>query len=159
MDETTLAEAQRLIFLEARLLDERHYDAWLDLFAEGASYWIPSWLTETETASDTATQLSYIYLDRDKLVDYVTRLRSGSAHAMEPTPRTTRLIGNVMLDADAPGDVLSKWIMHVYRPGGAETFSGDLRHSLVTEGGALKIARKKVVLINDTFAFVHMPLV
>jgi 3-phenylpropionate/cinnamic acid dioxygenase small subunit len=49
--------------------------------------------------------------------------------------------------------------MHIYRANAPELFSGDCEHRLVREEGKLKIAAKKVLLINDKFEFGYMPLV
>ena len=35
------AELIRLVYREARLIDEKRFDEWYELFAEDARYWIP----------------------------------------------------------------------------------------------------------------------
>jgi 3-phenylpropionate/cinnamic acid dioxygenase small subunit len=86
-------------------------------------------------------------------------MESGAAYVTQPILRMTRLVGNVMLDREQNDVVRSKWIMHIYRANAPELFSGDCEHRLVREEGKLKIAAKKVLLINDKFEFGYMPLV
>ena len=35
------------LYREARLLDDRQWDAWLDCYAEDVTYWMPAWMTTT----------------------------------------------------------------------------------------------------------------
>jgi 3-phenylpropionate/cinnamic acid dioxygenase small subunit len=152
-------DAESLLFEEARLLDAGKYQDWLALYAAEATYWIPSWKSAGEPVSDPKRELSYIYLPRDMIRDYTTRMESGAAYVAQPILRMTRLVGNVMLDREQNDVVRSKWIMHIYRANAPELFSGDCEHRLVREEGKLKIAAKKVLLINDKFEFGYMPLV
>lgn len=152
-------EAEVLLFEEAALLDAGRYADWLALYAREATYWIPSWKSEGELVGDPSRELSYIYLTRDMIQDYSVRMASAHAFAASPGLRTTRIIGNVQLHPDRPGVVRSKWLLHVFRKAGSEIFSGDGEHVLVREHGALRIAEKKVVLINDRFELGYMPLV
>ncbi|MEX0729811.1 MAG: aromatic-ring-hydroxylating dioxygenase subunit beta [Aquisalimonadaceae bacterium] len=148
-----------MLFEEARLLDAGRYSEWLALYAHNASYWIPSWKNENQPTGDPQRELSYIYLTRDMMKDYTVRMESSFAFAASPMLRTTRMVGNVLLDAERPGLVHSKWLMHVYRRSVSELFSGDCEHVLVREDGELRIASKKVILINDRFELGYMPLV
>ncbi len=152
-------EAENLLFEEAALLDAERYADWLTLYAREATYWIPSWKSERELVGDPSRELSYIYLTRDMIQDYTVRMTSGLAFAASPGLRTTRIIGNVRTDPERPGAVRSKWLLHVFRKAGSEIFSGDCEHVLVHEDGVLRIAAKKVVLINDRFELGYMPLV
>ena len=153
------ADAEALLYEEARLLDAGRYSDWLGLYAAEATYWIPSWKSGSETVGDPKRELSYVHLSRDSIRDYTVRMESGMAYATQPVLRTTRVIGNVLLDGEQDGVVRSKWIMHVHRAHASEVFSGDCEHRVVREDGKLRIAAKKVVLINDRFEFGYMPLV
>ena len=51
-------EAEDFLFEEARLLDERLFEAWLHLFTEDGLYWIP--IVED---ADPTTQTSILYDD------------------------------------------------------------------------------------------------
>ena len=78
----TRAEAEALLYREARLLDERRFDEWLAMFANDCLYWIPT------AEEDPATEPSLIYDDRARLVERVYRLTETKAYAQRPRSRT-----------------------------------------------------------------------
>ena len=75
-----LDEAVALLNLEAMLLDEQDWDAWLALYEEDAEIWMPAWKSETETTADPMKELSMIYYAGcSGLEDRVQRIRSGKS--------------------------------------------------------------------------------
>ena len=58
----TEAEIARFIYREARLLDEKRWDAWYELFTEDGHYWVP--LTRNQPDAEFHTSLAY----EDKLL-------------------------------------------------------------------------------------------
>lgn len=152
-----LAEAVALLNLEAMLLDERDWDAWLALYEEDAEFWMPAWKSESEPTSDPLKELSMIYYaGRSGLEDRVQRIRSGKSVASTPLRRTAHMVGNVLLagpDALVPDAVTVKsgFNVHVYdtRTKSQHVFFGRTMHSLVRRASGLGIRRKKVILAND----------
>ena len=149
-----LAEAVALLNLEAMLLDEQDWDAWLALYEEDAEFWMPAWKSETEPTGDPLRELSMIYYDsRAGLEDRVQRIRSGKSVASTPLRRTAHMVGNVMLAGDHAGilTVKSSFNVHVYdtRQKTQHVFFGRTTHGLVRRNGGLKIRRKKIILAND----------
>ena len=145
-------EVAALIAREAMLLDRRRWDEWIDLYTEDAVYWVPAWANEEETTTDPETQLNLIYLrNRGGLEDRVFRIESRDSYASVPLDRTVHLIGNVLVES-ANGDSVeasANCLVHVYGKKGATTRGSlyDFRFRRVD--GALKIARKKIVFIDD----------
>lgn len=151
-----LADAAALLSLEAMLLDEQDWDAWLALYEEDAEFWMPAWKSESQPTEDPMRELSLIYYaGRSGLEDRVQRIRSGKSVASTPLRRTAHMVGNVMLaDASADGGMLSvksSFNVHVYdtRAKTQHVFFGRTTHGLVRRDGALRIRRKKVILAND----------
>lgn len=151
-------EASELLSKEAYFLDTQDWDAWLALFLPDCEYWVPSWKSEHEPTSNPKRELSLIYYaSRSGLEDRVWRVRSGRSVASKPLPRTQHAISNVLLrpstEGAAPGtlSVLSNITVHQFLTKHRETevFYGRCEHDLVREGGALRIRRKKVILLND----------
>jgi 3-phenylpropionate/cinnamic acid dioxygenase small subunit len=64
-----------LIYREARLIDEKRFDEWYDLFTDDARYWMP--LTRGQPEGETHTSLFY----EDKLLLRVRIERLGSPNA------------------------------------------------------------------------------
>src|SRR5262249_55856434 len=75
-----LAECERFLLHEARLLDEGRFDEWLGLFTAEAWYWVPA---EPDQASPRDT-ISLIYDDRRLLETRVRRLASPRIYLQEP---------------------------------------------------------------------------
>ena len=66
--------AHDLLTREAVYLDERRWDEWLALYTEDCEYWVPTWVSEEELASDPQTELSHIYYaNRRGLEDRIAR--------------------------------------------------------------------------------------
>ena len=87
-----------LLFREAALLDEKKWQAWLQLYVEDAVFWMPAWTSEYELTVDPELGLNLLYLKgRASLEDRVFRIESGDSFASVPMARTTHLVGTVML--------------------------------------------------------------
>ncbi len=125
-----LREAAALLTLEAMLLDEQDWDAWLALYVEDADY-----------------------DSRAGLEERVQRIRSGKSVASTPLRRTAHMVGTVLLAGESDGilSVKSSFNVHVYdtRQKTQHVFFGRTTHGLVRRDGALRIRRKKVILAND----------
>ncbi len=131
---------------EARLLDEAKFDDWLALFASDGWYWVPS----THDQDNPHDTVSLIYDDRRLLETRVRRLASPQMYSQEPRSRCSRMIGNVTIEqADASGcTVRSKFVMIEYRREAKRLFGGTMFHRLVLIGGAIRIAWKRVDLVD-----------
>jgi 3-phenylpropionate/cinnamic acid dioxygenase small subunit len=139
-------ECERFLVHEARLLDEGHFDQWLALFTADCGYWVPS---EPNQASPRET-ISLIYDDRRLLETRVRRLASPRIYSQEPPSRTSRMIGNVTIEAaEADGStVRSKFQLVEYRRESQRIFAGTSFHRLVRGGNGIQIAWKRVDLVN-----------
>jgi 3-phenylpropionate/cinnamic acid dioxygenase small subunit len=142
----SLAECESFLVEEARLLDEGLFDEWLALFTDNAWYWVPS---EPDQESPLTT-VSLMYDDRKLLETRVRRLMSPRMHAQEPRSRTSRIVANVTLRERLPAAALvrAKFMMVEYRRGDQRLFAGTSLHELVRIGGGLRIASKRIDLVN-----------
>jgi 3-phenylpropionate/cinnamic acid dioxygenase small subunit len=139
------------LFLEARLLDEHHYDEWLALWAEDALYWVPS----NRDDLDPKREVSIIHDDRERLEERIFRLTKTATHAQDPRSRTSRLISNVEVQEGNNGEVVvfSNFNLTELRRGKQDTFAGRTVHRLRTLGGGFQIVSKKVLLVNNDDVF------
>jgi len=143
-----------LVHREARYLDERRWDEWLELFVEDCEYWMPAWRADGTPTTNPQAELSHIYYaSRAGLEDRIVRIRSGKSAASTPMPRTAHILGSV-LPAGSSADRLeldSTWVSHVFFPrsGESHAFFGRSEHELVLRDGDWRIARKKILLQND----------
>ncbi len=166
MNEDVTREVERFLYREARLLDERRFREWLELFADDVHYWMGSRSNryprtskaiaildpERYVEDDLAREDELAILDENKqtLVGRVDRLDTGMAWAEDPPSRTRHLITNIEVE---PGEAAQEIRVYsnfmVYRSR-AETeqdfYVGARRDVLRRVGGAWKIAGRKVIL-------------
>jgi 3-phenylpropionate/cinnamic acid dioxygenase small subunit len=141
-----LAACEAFLLNEARLLDEARFDDWLALFQPDAWYWVPS---EPDQADPFET-VSLIYDDRRLLETRVRRLASPRMYSQEPRSRTSRIVANPSIEEanGAACTVRSKFMMVEFRRDSPRLFAGTTRHRLVATPGGIKIAWKRVDLVN-----------
>jgi benzoate/toluate 1,2-dioxygenase beta subunit len=143
-----VAACEQFLFHEARLLDEARFDQWLALFTADAWYWVPS-QPDQQSPRDT---VSLIYDDRRLLETRVRRLMSPRIYSQEPRSRTSRIVANVTIEeAAADGHactVRSKFQLLEYRRNAQTAYAGTSLHRFVRDGADIRIAWKRVDLVN-----------
>jgi 3-phenylpropionate/cinnamic acid dioxygenase small subunit len=141
-------EVTRFLVREARYMDEHRYDEWLALWAGDGLYWVPCNADDI----DPLRQVSIIYDDYERIVQRIDRLKSGSVLAQDPPPRMRRVVSNVEIEAGANDElaVESNFVLVYARTSDQQLWAGRSLHALRRRpDGALRIARKKVLLINN----------
>jgi benzoate/toluate 1,2-dioxygenase beta subunit len=140
--------AEDFLLHEARLLDEARFDEWLTLFSADAQYWVPSEPNQ-QSPHDT---VSLIYDDRRLLETRVRRLASPRIYSQEPRSRTSRIVANVTIEEMAADrqacTVRSKFQLLEYRRNAQTPYAGTSFHRLVRAGDDVRIAWKRVDLVN-----------
>jgi 3-phenylpropionate/cinnamic acid dioxygenase small subunit len=150
------AAFEEFLVHEARLLDERRFRDWMELFAEDGAYWVPAVPDQVSPFAEA----SLFYDDRDLMRTRVERLEHPRIHVQTPPSRTAHLVGNVIVEEidAASGEVLvgSTVIMVEYRDEAQRVFAGRQHHRLRREGAGFRIVQKRVDLINCDSAFEPM---
>ncbi|MSQ71600.1 MAG: ring-hydroxylating dioxygenase subunit beta [Betaproteobacteria bacterium] len=142
------ATIETFLYREARLADENRYDEWIALWTDDAIYWVPANLDDY----DPHHHLSIIYDDRDRLQDRMDRLNSGAAWAQEPRSRMRRVVSNIEVESPAAnGDITvrSNFVLGELRRGRQTSYYAGQVHRLRPSPEGLKMAYKKVMLINN----------
>ena len=153
MADPTFEEAARIVAREGWLLDMQMWDEWLDLYRPDAEYWLPCYLEDGSLTTDPQRQLSLIYYNsRAGLEDRIFRIRTDQSLASRPLPRTAHTvnIGNVEAQADGAIAVSSSWISCSYRLEQSYSFFGTQEHLLKPGADGLKIASRRILVMNDT---------
>jgi 3-phenylpropionate/cinnamic acid dioxygenase small subunit len=141
-----LPRCEQFLLHEARLLDEAKFDDWLALFTADGWYWVPS-----EPGQDNPHDtVSLMYDDRRLLETRVRRLASPRIYSQEPRSRTSRIISNVTVEENGAAGctVRSKFLIVEYRRESQRIFAGTAFHRLVQAGGDIRIAWKRVDLVD-----------
>lgn len=144
---------ESFLYFEARLLDDRDFERWLELYREDAPFWMPAWDDAGELTTDPNREISLIYYaNRAGIEDRVFRIRTDRSSATSlPEPRTGHIISNVELLDEREGeiDIRFNWISHYFRYNTTDTYFGTSFYTLDVTGDSPLIASKKVVLKND----------
>jgi benzoate/toluate 1,2-dioxygenase beta subunit len=145
---------------EARLLDDRRFDAWRELFADDGYYWVP--LRPEQDSPN--SEASLFYDDKKIMATRFERLAHPRIHSQSPPHRTCHVIGSISVEEIDAGRneclVRSSMILADYRVRAQRVFAGHVRHRLRRDGDGYKIVSKRVDLINcdDVFELVAIPL-
>ncbi|MBK17666.1 MAG: hypothetical protein CMM52_02325 [Rhodospirillaceae bacterium] len=145
-------EVAELINWETTLLDRREWDDWIELYAEDAIYWVPSWADEEATVTDPETQLNLMYLrNRGGIEDRVFRIESRDSYASLPLDRTVHIVSNILV-SDVKGDEITataNCLVHSYGKHGSQDRASLYDFKFRKTDSGLKITQKKITLIDD----------
>jgi ethylbenzene dioxygenase subunit beta len=154
---TLRAEVEQFLYREARLLDTRKLQDWLDLFTPDGMYWVPHALEQTSPHD----HISLFWEDSMLREVRMRRLSNPRNWSQQPPTRTARIVGNVMIDGlDEGGRLIVHSILNVteWRLN-QRHLAGLATHKLeAQEGGGWKIFLKRVDLVNCGDAFANLEM-
>lgn len=148
MSQPTAEALIELVYREARLIDEKRFEEWYDLYAEDAFYWVP--LTHDQPDGDNTTSLAY----EDKLLLRlrIERLKSPRAFSQQPPSRCLHVLQRPeveSMDAAANCYVVRTAYLYVESRGEDQQVYGCTSfHTLAVVEGVLRIRLKRVNLLN-----------
>ena len=140
------------LYREARHLDDREWEPWLELYAPDVEYWMPAWDDDDQLTEDPQSQISLIYYpNRKGLEDRIFRIKTERSSASMPEPRTSHLITNVEVLTERSDSVDVRYNFHTlsHRYRVTDHFFGTAFATLRKVEGDFRISRKKIVLKND----------
>jgi len=113
-------QIEQFLYLEARFLDERRFEDWLDLFSDDVHYWMPTrtvrYKRELDKEFSASNEVAHFDENKRALEERVTRIRSGMAWAEEPPSRTRHMVHNVIIElGDSPSELLVRSNILLYR--------------------------------------------
>lgn len=145
----TIAEAERLIYLEGELLDDWRLDDWLKLYTGDMTYLVPSPGMPMDCSPDTS--LFLINDDRFRMESRVVRLKKKTAHSEYPHSTTVHMYSNLRITGQDADGTHVHGVFHVsrYRDGITDVFLGRMRYQLVKQGDDVLIRYKRCDLGTD----------
>lgn len=142
---------ERFLFRQSELLDNKHWQDYIDLFTEDGVYWMPALPEQTEwegTASIFA---------EDKMLMQVRmgRVTHPNAWSQAPMWATNHLVGNIVIERETAKEVVvrSRFHMMELRRDSVRHFGGTYRHTLVKKGSGFRIRLQRVDLFNGQAAY------
>ena len=144
------------IYDEARMLDEGRFDEWLALWLEDGHYWMP--LDYKQTDPHLVTSL--LYEDMFMLRLRVERLNGARTFSQKPKSRCHHVIQRPFVDEMEGDRFVTNTAMHYVETRLDEQFllACTAVHELRLVDGALRIANKRVDLLNSDAAFGNIQL-
>lgn len=138
---------EQFLYHEARLLDTGQLEAWLELFTDDATYWLPL----ERDQKDPLDTSSIIHDDRTLLELRVKQARHPRAHARQPLARTVHQVGNVMVLSENDSEVRVASTLQVmeFRSEKQRIWGALVEHRLRRAGASFRIAHKRVDLVNS----------
>jgi 3-phenylpropionate/cinnamic acid dioxygenase small subunit len=165
-DDKLIREVEQFLYREARLLDDRRFREWLQLFTDDVHYFMvgrsnrypksskaisildPGRHVESDVTGD--EELAILDEDKTTLAARVARLDTGMAWAEDPPSRTRHMIGNIEVEpgeSKAEVKVYSNFIVYRSRAETEEDFYvGGRQDVLRRVDRNWKIARRRLVL-------------
>lgn len=149
------AEIEEFLHTEAELLDQRHFEEWLDLMADDLRYFMPLYRNvafgEQQNSELTRADMDTCWFDDDKetLVKRVGQILTGKHWAEEPLSRVCHMISNVQILETTLPEVSVKCRFLVYRnrlQDEENIFIGKRQDVLRNVGGGWKIAKRTIFL-------------
>ena len=143
---------QSFVFQEARALDERRWNDWLEFYAEDVEFWMPSWDDDDTLTNDPAQRsLADLLRQPSGLEDRIFRIETERSSATIPDTRHAKSITN--LEVLCPGREQRQaafQLDHQQLPHDIlDTYFGYSEYTPSTSGPKPVIKKKYVVLKND----------
>ncbi|UVM08933.1 benzoate 1,2-dioxygenase small subunit [Pseudomonas protegens] len=140
------------LYREARYLDDKDWDSWLELYAPDATFWMPSWDDSDQLTEDPQREISLIwYGNRSGLEDRVFRIKTERSSASIPDTRTSHNLSNIELLEQGDGQCKLRFNWHTlsFRYKTVDIYFGCSFYTLDLRGENPLILAKKVILKND----------
>ncbi len=146
-----LRNVELFLYDEAATLDTPDLDAWMALYSEDGSYWMPA----SEGQPDPLNYISHFYDDRVMMEIRKRNFVHPRASSKDSNIRCSHIISNIRRESinDAGDWVISSNFQVVmwYREE-QRVFAGKYEHVLIPSSDGFMIRRKKVDLINPEAA-------
>ena len=153
-DRTLLEEVTQFIYREARLQDDHAYDEWEALWSDDGIYWIPA----NGEGTDPENEMSIVYDNRSRISLRIRQFHTGKRFSQTPRSRLRRIVSNIeILESD--GDqisVTSNAMVFESSTRGDTVWASRNEYRLRMVDGGLRMALKKVVLVNNETALYSM---
>jgi 3-phenylpropionate/cinnamic acid dioxygenase small subunit len=146
------------VYHEARLIDEKRFDEWYDLFADDGRYWMPLMRGQPEGPGHTSL------FDEDKLLlkIRIERLGNPKSYSQACPSWCQHILQAPRIERREAGSglaVLRTPFMYLeYQQDQQEIYAGVAWHHLKEGGAKIMIALKKIELLNCEAALPSLQL-
>lgn len=145
-----LEDVTQFIYREARLQDEHAYSDWEALWTDDGVYWIPA----NGEGGDPEQEMSIVYDNRSRIALRIRQFHTGKRFSQTPRSRLRRVVSNVEILEHEGSQVRVTCNAMVFESHvrGDTVWASRNEYTLRRVDGDFKMARKKVVLVNNETA-------
>jgi 3-phenylpropionate/cinnamic acid dioxygenase small subunit len=142
----TDAELARFVRHEARLIDERRFEEWYELFTDDAHYWVPA----VHGQNSPLTENSLAYEDKLLLRLRLERMKSPLAYSQKPASRCLHVMQESDVESRTDGQYVTRtpFLYTETRNDDSQRYAAVAWHTLVLSEGKLRIRLKRVNILN-----------
>ena len=144
MKRPTANDLVRLVLHEARLIDEKRFDEWYELFADDGCYWVPA----NPGQKDPHLENSLAYEDKFLLKLRIERLKSPLAYSQKPESRCLHVLQTPEVESQKELKTRTAFIYTETRGEESQRYAGTAWHNFVWKKNQLRIKLKRVDLLN-----------
>jgi 3-phenylpropionate/cinnamic acid dioxygenase small subunit len=150
----TLEDVTQFIYREARLQDEHRYDDWENLWTDDGVYWVPA----NGEDIDPEQKMSIVYDNRSRIALRIRQYHTGKRFSQTPRSHLRRLVSNVEILSDDGAGIVAAANALVFESHtrGDTLWASRNEYTLRRESEGLRMARKKVMLVNNHTALYSM---
>lgn len=151
-----MSSAIDFVYHEARLIDEKRFDEWYELFTDDALYWMP--LTREQPIGEAHTSL--FYEDKLLLKVRIERLRHPNAFSQQQPSFCQHVLQQPAIIESAAGRCILRTPFIYVEAQLDQQFilAGTVYHHLQGAAGGWKIQMKKIELLNREAALPSIQL-
>ena len=138
---------EQFLFAQSELLDNKHWQDYIDLFADDGVYWMPVTADQAEWEGSP----SIFAEDKPMMRVRMGRVTHPNAWSQAPMWATNHVIGNVVIESGNAKEIVvrSRFHMMELRRDNVRHFGGTYRHILVKSGKSFKIKLQRVDMFNS----------
>jgi 3-phenylpropionate/cinnamic acid dioxygenase small subunit len=144
-------EVEQFLYRQAELLDDKQWDAFIDLFADDGVYWVPV----TPAQTDWEGEPSIFAEDRLMMEIRKGRVTHPNAWSQAPLWETNHVVSHVAIESVDGNEIVVRSRFHLMelRRDQVRHFGGRYRHTLVRGPQGLRIKLQRVDLFNAQAPF------
>lgn len=141
---------QDFLVAEAEALDDRHFEEWLGLFTDDATYYAPVKVTRRSGSPDVVEEIGLFDETKKSLGLRVARLATDVAWAEDPPSHTRRFVTNIRIAAEGEELVVRSNLM-LFRSrgdhGAFDLIACERTDRLRPDGeGSFRIAARRILV-------------
>jgi len=149
-----LREVEAFIYKEADLQDRHEYDDWESLWTDDGLYWVPA----NGDDIDPEREMSIIYDNRSRIALRIRQFHTGRRIAQEPKSNLVRVISNIEILRHESAEIHARANAIIFESTARRDTIWGSRNEYVLRRieGSLRLAKKKVMLVNNAKALPNM---